>query len=439
MNKILVVIRRELNARIRTRAFVLSTVLLPFFIIAVSVLPALLSRGGNRTSHLAILDASGSGLGVAVETSLVRERLAGDSNGVPQYQLQRVVAVPASVQRLRDSLVAHVGVNPEYDPQALDGVLILNDSTLRTGRLEYLGSNTSALESMGSLERSVSRVLMTTRLENSGVNPSVMFGAMTPADMNTVKVSNGKATDQSGTASFMIAYFMGFILYLTMIIYGQQTLTSVIEEKTSRIVEVLVSSLRPFQLMLGKILGVGLTGLLQLSIWVGSVFLLTHERAHLAGLFHVSAAAMQQLPIPTMPGDLLIVFLLYFILGFLLYGSLYAAVGSMFNEVREAQQVAMFVQMAIMVGFFALFAVIKDPTGGLGVTMSFIPFFSPFIMPARWSLTSVPVYQVVISLVLSVGALVAVAWFAGRIYRTGILMYGKKPGLREVFHWVKAK
>jgi ABC-2 type transport system permease protein len=439
VRKILVVVRRELNARIRTKAFIISTLLLPFFFIAVSVLPALLSSGGNRTSRVAIVDGSATNLGAAIETALGNQKLSGDSAGIPQYGLRRVTVAATDVARVRDSLVAHVGVSVQRDPQALDGVLVLNDSTLRTGRLEYLGSNTSALEMMGRLERSVSKVLMTTRLEGAGVNPAIMLGAMTPADLRTVKVSDGKATDQSGTASFFIAYFMGFILYITMIIYGQQTLTSVIEEKTTRIMEVLVSSLRPFQMMLGKILGVGLTGLLQLTIWVGSIFLLTHERAHLAGIFHISPEAMQQLPIPTMPADLLVVFLLYFILGFLLYGSLYAAVGSMFNTVQEAQQVAMFVQMAIMVGFFALFAVIKDPTGGLGVTMSFIPFFSPFIMPARWSLTSVPVFEVVVSLGLSVLALFAVAWLAGRIYRTGILMYGKKPSLREVFRWVRAK
>lgn len=436
MRKILVVVRRELSARIRTKAFIISTILLPIFFIAVSVLPALLSSSGNRTSRVAIVDASGSDLGAAVAASLASQKLVSDTGGPPRYDLRRVTVAPGGAARSRDSLMAHVGTNVQSDPQSLDGVLVLNDSTLRTGRLEYFGSNTSALETMGRLEGSVSKVLMTTRLEGAGINPALMMGAMTPANLRTVKVSDGKATDQSGATSFLIAYFMGFVLYITMIIYGQQTLTSVIEEKTNRIMEILVSSLRPFQMMLGKILGVGLTGLLQLTIWVGSIFLLTHERAHLAGVLHVTPEAMQQLPIPSMPADLLVVFLLYFILGFLLYGSLYAAVGSMFNTPQEAQQVAMFVQMAIMIGFFALFAVIKDPTGGLGVTMSFIPFFSPFIMPARWSLTSVPVYEVVISLGLSLVGLLAVAWLAGRIYRTGILMYGKKPSLREVLRWV---
>ncbi|MGH7593684.1 MAG: ABC transporter permease, partial [Gemmatimonadales bacterium] len=404
-----------------------------------TVMPALLSRSGNRTTRVAIVDASGSNLGVSIAAALASQKLAGDSAATPRYALRRVVSSAATIGPARDSMVAHTGVNPERDPQSLDGVLVLTDSTLRTGKLEYLGSNTSALETMGRLEESVSKVLMTTRLEGAGVDPSIMIGAMTPADMRTVKVSDGKATGQSGAASFLIAYFMGFLLYMTILIYGQQTLTSVIEEKTTRIMEVLVSSLRPFEMLLGKILGVGLTGLLQLTIWVGSVFVVTSERAHLAGLLHISADAMQQLPIPSMSADLLAVFLLYFVLGFLLYGSLYAAVGSMFNTVQEAQQVATSITVIIMVGFFALFAVIKDPTGGLGVTMSFIPFFSPFVMPARWSLTTVPPIELVVSVVLSLAALLAVTWLAGRIYRTGILMYGKKPSVTEVFRWIRAK
>jgi ABC-2 type transport system permease protein len=439
MNKILVVLRREFVSRVRTKAFIISTLLLPVFISAVVVLPALLSRSGNHTSHVAIVDATGDSLGLAIQQALTAQRLTGDSVNVPRYQVDRVVTPFDRLTATRDSLVALTGVSRNKMPQSLDGVMVVDSGTRATGKLEYLGSNTSALEAMGELEGTVSKVLIGSRLQRSGVDPAIMATAMRPADMQTVKVANGKATDQTGASSFFVAYFMGFILYLTMIIYGQQTLTSVIEEKTSRIMEVLLSSLRPFQMLLGKILGVGLTGLLQLGIWGGFIFLLSNERGAIAHVFGVSAEAMQSLSIPTMPPDLLAVFLLYFVLGFLLYGAVYAAVGSMFNAVQEAQQVAMFVQMAIMVGFFALFAVIKDPTGSLGVTMSYIPFFSPFIMPARWSLTSVPMYQLAISLSLSVAALVAVAWLAGRIYRTGVLMYGKKPSLAEVFRWVRAK
>ena len=439
MRKILVVLLRELNARVRTKAFIISTLLLPVMMVVFAVVPALLSRGGNRTLRVAIVDGTRDSLGARVEASLAQQKLSRDTNAVPRYELHRVSANAAGIAHVRDSLVAHTGISRERDPQALDGVLVLSDTTLVTGKLQYLGSNTSAFEAMGQLEGAVSRVLTTTRLERAGVNPAVMVGAMTPADMQTVKVSDGKATGESGFASFIVAYIMGFILYLTMIIYGQQTLTSVIEEKTSRIMEVLMSSLRPFQMLLGKVLGVGATGLLQLSIWGGAIWVVTSQHARIAHAFGVSADAMQQFPIPSMAPDLLVVFLTYFVLGFLLYGALYAAIGSMFNTVQEAQQVAMFVQMAIIIGFFTLFAVMKDPTGSLAVTASMIPFVSPFVMPARWSLTAVPYAELAVSLVLSVVALLAVTWVAGRIYRTGVLMYGKKPSLMEAIRWIRAK
>jgi ABC-2 type transport system permease protein len=439
MNKIFVVLRREFNARVRTKAFIVSTLLFPVMIVGFAVLPALMSRGGNRTLRVAIVDGTGDALGAGIEDALAQQKLSRDSNAVPRYELRRASETGAGIARVRDSLVAHTGISRDKDPQALDGVLVLSDSTLRTGKLEYLGSNTTAFEVMGQLEGTIGKVLTTTRLERAGVNPAVMLGALTPADMQTVKVSDGKATGESGFGSFVVAYIMGFILYLTMIIYGQQTLTSVIEEKTSRIMEVLMSSLRPFQMLLGKILGVGATGLLQLSIWGGTIFLVTSQHARIAHMMGVSPEAMQQFPIPSMAPDLLVVFLIYFVLGFLLFGALYAAIGSMFNEVREAQQVAMFVTMTIAVGYVTLFAVLKDPTGSLAVTTSIIPFTSPFVMPARWSLTAVPHSELAISLVLSVLALLAVTWIAGRIYRTGVLMYGKKPSLLEAFRWIRAK
>jgi ABC-2 type transport system permease protein len=422
---------------------VLSTILLPVMLVLFSVAPALLSRGVTRTEHVAVVDATGDSLGMNIVAVLTRERLSGDSTGtgaaIPRYALTRVPATMGTLQHVVDSLVAQTGIGRHDTAGDLDGVLMITDTTLRSGKLEYLGDNTSALEAMGALEGSVSRVLVLTRLERDGINSGAVMGAMVPADMTTVKVSDGKATGESGTASFILCYVMGFLLYLMIIIYGLQTLTSVIEEKTSRIMEVLVSSVRPFQMLVGKIFGVGLTGLLQMAIWGGTIYLVGNQRAMLARMIHVSPAAMQQLPIPSMSTSLLVIFLLYFVLGFLLYGALYAAIGSMFNSVREAQQVASFVQITIFLGFMSLFAVMKDPGGGLCTVLSFVPFFSPFIMPTRWSLTAVPGYQLAISLALSVVALFAVAWIAGRIYRTGMLMYGKKPSLLQALKWVTTK
>jgi ABC-2 type transport system permease protein len=437
VNKTFAIIRREFIARVRTRTFLIATLLLPILLVFVSVVPALMMRGSDRTTRVAIVDATTDGFGASVETVLAAESLAPGAVTLKRYSLQRVNAA-GHVDAVRDSLVALTGLSRTQQPTTFDGVLVITDSTLRTGDAEYLGSNTSGFESMGALERSLSRALRQTRLAHSGIDQAVLNQALEGATLRTTKVSGGQATGDSGVASFFIGYFMAFVLYLGVVLYGQQTMMSVIEEKTSRIMEVLASSVRPFQMLLGKVIGVGSVGLLQMAIWGGTVFLLTTERVHIAALVHVSPEAMQQFPIPTMSPTMFAIFLAYFILGFLLYGALYAAIGSMCNSTQDAQQYIAVLTPVLMVSFFAVFAIFKDPTGGIGVPMSMIPFFSQIAMPVRWSLSSVPPAQLFISLTLGVLALLGVTWIASRIYRTGILMYGKKPSFREVFRWIRA-
>lgn len=436
MNKTFAVIRRELVARVRTRAFLISTLILPILMVFVAVVPALMMRGGNRTMRMAVVDGTTDSLGSRIESALAGERVSRDAGAPSRYSLRRFPGA-GRVVAVRDSLVAFTGVSRDQHPESFDGVLVLTDSTLTTGKADYLGTNTSSFEAMGQLEGTISKVLAQTRLAQSGLDPDVVANAIKPANLNSTKVSDGKATGQSGAASFMIAYFMAFILYISVVLYGQQTMTSVIEEKTSRIMEVLASSMRPFQMLLGKVLGVGLTGLLQMTIWGGTYYLVTSQRARLAGLFGVSPDAMQALPIPAMSTDLLLVFLAYFALGFLLFGALYAAIGSICNTVQETQQYAVAVTIVLMLSFFSVFAVMKDPTGGLGVTLSFVPFFSQLVMPVRWSLAAVSPVELAASLALGIATLLGTTWLAGRIYRTGILMYGKKPTFGEVFRWIR--
>jgi ABC-2 type transport system permease protein len=436
VNKIFAIVRREFIARVRTRTFVIATLLLPILLVFMSVAPALLMRGSDRTNRIAIVDATTGGLGASVATALSTESLSSSPGAAKRYDVTRVDAAGRR-DAVRDSLVALTGLNSTQHPSSLDGVLVLDDSLLLTGNAEYLGSNTSGFESMTTLEGTLSKVLRETLLAHSGIDPAVLTEALRGADLKTTKVSGGRATGESGAASFMIGYAMAFILYIGVIIYGQQTMMSVIEEKSSRIMEVLASSVRPFQMLLGKVLGVGSAGLLQMAIWGGTAFLISTERVRLAGLVHVSPDAMQQLPIPTMSAGLFAIFLIYFILGFLLYGALYAAIGSMCNSIQDAQQYVAVVTPLLLVSFFAVFAIFKDPTGGIGVPLSLIPLFSQIAMPVRWSLSAVPPIQLVISLGLGVLALLGVTWVAGRIYRTGILMYGKKPTFAEMFRWIR--
>lgn len=434
MNKVMAVIRRELMERVRTRAFVISTFLMPVFLIAILVLPAVMMSGGERSSRIALVDATGTPLGAAIDEGLRAERL---DDGGQRFEVTTVPAVNR-VDAVRDSLVALTGFSPKERPEGFEGVLIVTPETYTNGTARYLGSNAGSPQRMQDLSRTLSRVLMRARLDGAGVDPNVVGQALVPARLEADRVSDGKPTGQSGMASFAIAYVMGFMLYIVILLYGQQTAMSVIEEKTSRIMEVLASSLTPFQMLLGKIVGVGLTGLLQLSIWALSAYLLASQRSAIAGLFGADPAAVNAIAIPPIPADLLVIFLAYFALGFLIYGAMYATIGSIVNSVQDMQQFIWPVMLPIIIGFFGMFRVINDPNATLGTVFSFIPFFAPFVVPVKWAMGSLSVLELALSIASMIVGVLVIAWLAGRIYRTGILMYGKKPTFGEIFRWVKA-
>lgn len=338
---------------------------------------------------------------------------------------------------VRDSLLPLTAGGKDA-PAKLDGMLLVNDSVLQTGQLHYLGTNVGSPADMGILQRIAQPPVVMERLEATGVNAGIVMRAVAPIDLQTQKVSEGKLTNESGTASFVLAYVMGFMLYFSLLFYGIQVMSAVVEEKTSRIMEVLVSSLTPFELMLGKVLGVGAVGLLQLAIWAGTATLISNNRGILARAFGVPEAAAMAIPIPTMSAALLAVFLIFFILGFLLYSAAYAAVGSMCNSTQDTQQAQQPVMMLIILGLFTVFALLGDPNGSMAHTLSLIPFFAPFATPVRFSLSPMPLGEVLLSIGATVAGMLVIVWVASRIYRVGILSYGKRPSLAEVWRWVRA-
>jgi ABC-2 type transport system permease protein len=257
-------------------------------------------------------------------------------------------------------------------------------------------------------------------------------------DLKTLKVSEGRLTAESGEASFILAYAMSFILYIALLLYGIQVMNSVVEEKSSRIIEVLISSLSPFQLLLGKVLGVGAAGLLQLGIWVGTATLLTSFKAQIAALVGASPGAVTSLAIPTVSPALLVVFLLFFILGFLFYASAYAAVGSMCNSQQDAQQAQMPVTIFIAAGLFIMFSLLSEPNGSTAHVLTYVPFFAPFVTPVRFSFASIAWWEVLLSIGAMVAGLLIMTALAGRIYRFGILKYGKKATWGDAVKWIRA-
>ena len=428
MNKIFAIIRREFIARVRTRTFLITTLLLPVFMVGVSVIPALMMRGGDRTTLVAIVDGTTNGFGASVQSALASETLSSKPDAARRYDVRRVSATER-IDAVRDSLVGLTGLNRAQHPETLDGVLVLADSVLQTGNAEYLGTNTSGLESMGFLEASLSKVLRQARLAKSGVDPAVLKDALRGADLKTTKVSGGKATGESGTASFVIGYFMAFILYFSVVLYGQQTMMSVIEEKTSRIFEVLLATIRPEAMMAGKIIGVGSVGLTQVGIWLTAAVLLVGVSSvlHLGGgLFHISLTATQ-----------IIFFFVYFILGYLFYASIAAALGAMTNSEQELQQLNMFLVLPLLFCFVMLGSLLTTPDSTLARVLALVPPFTPLLMYFRVSLGHPAVWEIVLSLVLTSASICGIIWVTSRIYRIGVLMYGKRPSLPEILRWLK--
>lgn len=434
MHKVWAVIRREFVERVRTRTFLLSTLLFPALMVGITVLPVLLDRRVQAPKRIAVLDGASGEAGARVTDGLAAAKRAGGT-GAARYVVTRVVA-GADVDRQRDSLVRQVGVRGEAE--GLDGVLVISDDAVTTGKIPYYGANVGSPQDMRRLETEVQTALRLERLRRAGIDPFVAMPALRPIDLQAQKVSGGTVTGESGDASFILAYAMSFLLYMALLLYGNQVMTSVVEEKASRISEVLMGSMRPFQLLLGKVLGVGAVGLLQLGVWAGTAMALTRFRAQLAGLFGVAPDSLRTMPIPEVSPGLLAVFLLFFVLGFLFYASLYAAVGSTCSTVQETQQASVPVTMTIAVGLILMFSLFGEPNGSLARTLSMLPPFAPFMTPVRHALVRLSPVEIGLSALAVAAGVVAVAWLAGQIYRTGILMHGRRASLREVWRWLRA-
>lgn len=440
MHKILAVIRREFLERVRTRAFIISTLLFPLLMTMFTVLPAMLLRRASGTKRIAVVEGVEGTFGARAFEALMTAR-RGDSVTPPPFEVERLSAV-GRVEAVRDSALGLTGFSRQRLPQAFDGVLVLTEETLKSGRIQYYGANVGSPAEMRRLEDLLQPVVQRERLERLGVDASVVMQTIGRVDLVTQKVAEGKLTGQSGAATFGLAYGMVFILYLTLMIYGSQVMTSVVEEKTNRIIEVLASSLRPFQLMLGKVVGVGLVGLFQLSIWAATALYLGSSSfmgRMLSDGASAPAAASSTGPsfLSAISPALVIIFLLLFILGFLFYAAMFAAVGSMCSTVQDTQQVMMPVTLPIMLGIMTIFALVNDPNGTLGRVITFIPFWTPFALPVRYSITPLSLWEVASATLVMVLSLLGVAWLAGRVYRIGILSYGKRATFRDVARWIR--
>ncbi|HKV73973.1 MAG TPA: ABC transporter permease [Gemmatimonadales bacterium] len=435
MRKVLAVIRREFEVRVRTKAFVITTVLGPVIMACLIFLPGYWASKSTSTRSIIVVDAAAGGFGDRVVGALSASTFGDGAKQRPRYQVAHLQPGERS-KPVFDSLIGVIG-RSQGPADAPDGILVLTDTSLSSGEIDYFGSNVGSIADMIALEGILRPVIQTERLIRENVDTSVVRRATAKIDIRSSKVSEGKITGASGISSFWMAYIMTFILYFSLLIYGMQVMSSVLEEKTSRVMEILASSLTPFQLMLGKVLGVGSVGLFQLGIWSATSLYLTSNLVSILRMFGQSSDVAASITVPAISPGLLAVFLTFFLLGFFLYAALYAAVGSMCTTQQDIQQAQQPVTLSILAGFMCMFPVLNDPSGSLARTLSLIPFVAPFVTPLRYSISPLPLGQLVLSIGCTLAGIVAIIWIASRIYRVGILAYGKRPTFKELWNWIR--
>ncbi len=435
MHKVWTIMRREFLEKVRTKAFIIGTILFPLLLIGLTILPAILATRQTAPRRIAVVDGTVGEAGRNLTNALAASRRSG-ANGAARYQVTRIAAADRVVQ-VRDSLIAITGLR-ERTSDGYDGVLVIDDAGVDAAKLTYYGANVASQTDMRGLENEVEKSLRFERLLRAGIDPIRAAPALKGITLATAKVTDGRLSGESGETSFALAYAMVLILYIALLIYGIQVMTTVLEEKSSRIAEVMVSSMTPFQMMLGKVLGVGMVALLQLSIWGVSAVLLTTYRGTVAKLMGLPSEAVANAVLPAIKPDLLGVFLLYFILGFLLFAAMYAAVAAMCNTIQETQQLNAPITMCIVAGFIAVFSLLNEPAGPVARVLSLVPVVAPLVVPVRYSLAPIPLGELALSIGILLLTVIGVVWVAARIYRVGILMYGKRPGLKEVWRWVRA-
>ncbi|HMJ18324.1 MAG TPA: ABC transporter permease [Gemmatimonadaceae bacterium] len=424
MAKLWAIIKREYLERVRSKWFLIATFLGPIFFAAIIIIPAWIASKSTATSQVyntTILDVTGTGFGQRLAFAI-----AGDTTDKEKIPTVRVVAPEALTQ-------AESTATRDVMQKEKVGYLVVDKQTVAGETARYAGRNASSIPDMTQLRTALRQTILASRLEAIGIdNSRTKELTFIPLNFSTERITE-RGRGGSGMASVIFGFAIGFLLYATIIIYGQTIMSSVIEEKTSRVAEVVMSSVPTDTLLAGKVLGVGAVGLTQQILWVATTYVLLKLRAP---LMERLGAPPTSFSLPEISMSAAILLLLFFLLGFIFYSSLYAAVGSAVNSEQEARQAAS--PLMIMIVFAGVFIqpVLLSPTGTMAQVLSLLPITSPIIMPIRMAVTGVPPLELAASLAFLAIGCVAALWLASRIYRVGLLMYGKRPTMREMARWV---
>ena len=426
MSKIGLIVAREFTQRVRKRSFLIVTLVMPLAMVALVAVPVLLAQYGGRDERrdVVVLDASG-----VVAPAL----LGGESDKV------RFLVPDDST--LFDHTAAAEALPGVYGFLEVDSTAVDNPSGLR---LYTRSASTVGLEN--AVRTAVSEALRAERVRRTGVEglDSLIRAVDVTAAIQTFELatkpdgSGVQTVEKSSAVAMGLAYGAGLLIYMFVLIYGMMVMQGVVEEKTNRIIEVLISSVRPFELMMGKIVGIALVALLQFTIWLAvlvAVGMWLPSLGSATGVAGVLGAATTDTALwVRVAGS----FVLYFVGGYLLYAAMFAAVGSAVDNTNDLQQLQVPLTIPLIVAVVMMMSVMQNPSSSVAFWGSMIPLTSPVIMMARVAY-GVPWWEFVLSLVLLYGSFVGVVWLAAKIYRTGILMYGKKGSFGEMLKWIRTK
>lgn len=443
MKKLFAVIKREYIQRVRSKFFVVATILGPLLMAGFTVVPALMfSIKAGGPTHLAIVDQTGK-----MYPRVAKELLSGrraDRSNVQQPSLEpgdrreqinqagKLVKANFNIEEVqlgnRRLDEVEKALEARIQSRDLDGYIVLPANLLKDGQPEFRARNTADVFTKDTVKEAISDAVRGQRLIDAGIDEKAVTKASEPVELKTVE-AGGK--ESKGEASFFLVFGMGLLIYMSVLLYGQFVLGAVIEEKETRIAEILFSSMRSFPLMMGKLIGVSLVALTQLGIWASAFLAFS--------VWGVGMLASRGLTItlPHLPPSLFLYFLLYFLLGYFIYATVYAVVGSMVTTTQEGGQVAMPIVLMLVAGFYLSFSIIRSPSSSLAFWASMFPFFAPITMLIRIVTETPPLWQILLSLGIGLVTIVGLVWLASRIYRVGMLMTGKKASIPEVWRWVR--
>lgn len=427
-NKIFIVARTEFLKRVKTRWFVITTLVGPIalfgFFIIVGIVAVNSIEGGEQT--IAVVD----------RTEVLFPDLK-DDDGQITFVLPNLPEDSVRAAVIRGTF---------------DGYLLLDqDIVSGTGSATYYSRDGGGISTFARKIRSVTRqVVEKHRLQNQNVPQEVFDILNASVRVDMLKLSASGETSGGTEAFAVIGFIMGFMIYITMLIYGSVVMQGVIQEKTNRVVEIIISSVRPFDLLMGKVLGIGAMGLVQMTFWAvlilggamfsGVIISMFLDPANLdlpASASQAELLAAADIVIPVINPFIFVWFVLYFLLGYLLYASIFSAIGSSVEQQQDAQSLMLPVMLPIIMSIMFLQTVVQAPNSTLAIVLSMIPFTSPISMVVRYAVTEVPVWQMFLSFSILVGSFVGAIWVSARIYRVGILMYGKKASIKDLIKWAR--